>query len=347
MMYPWHLNSSFGILFPSTQLTIFSLWLFTHLLTELLASLYALALPHQPESSLLEPVSWPLPHNVTGESGGWGGIHVHDPSIIYNDGYYYSFSTHDLVAIGRSRTLSGYWSRAGSVLSGASIIDLPGRNDTWGPDVQKVGDTFYLYYSVSTFGSQTSAIGLATSKTLDTGTWTDHGQVFASSADAGVVPFNITNAIDPNLFIDSRTGDAIMTYGSFYGDLWQIPLSKNLSSVLDKEAARQVSIDPLGTRPEEGSYLSSHDGWYYLWFSHGICCGYAQTLPAPGTEYEIPFLGQQLLTVNCPHHEYHCICNVFLLVVAIIFIRVRRAVHLRFLPLVRKNLEPRTAGYFL
>lgn len=38
-----------------------------------------------------------------------------------------------------------------------------------------VGSTYYLYYSVSTFGSQSSAIGYATSDTMEYGSWVDHG----------------------------------------------------------------------------------------------------------------------------------------------------------------------------
>jgi arabinan endo-1,5-alpha-L-arabinosidase len=192
-----------------------------------------------------------------------------------------------LVAIGKSRSLSGYWQHAGSVLHGESIIPLPGRNDTWAPDVHKVGDTFQCYYSVSTFGSQSSAIGLATSTRLEAGSWRDHGVVFESSADAGSIPANITNAIDPNLFVDPVTERPWLTYGSFFGDLWQLPLTPDLTKVAASPAAVQVSIDPAIPRPEEGSYLSYHAGWYYLRSSHGICCGYATSLPAPGAEYSI------------------------------------------------------------
>jgi len=39
----------------------------------------------------------------------------------------------------------------------------------------------YLYYAVSTFGSQVSAIGLAVSSTMDPGTWTDRGSVGVAS----------------------------------------------------------------------------------------------------------------------------------------------------------------------
>lgn len=44
----------------------------------------------------------------------------------------------------------------------------------------------------------------------------------------------------------------------------------------------------MAPQPEEGAYLSYHEGYYYLWFSHGICCGYnPKALPAPGAEYSI------------------------------------------------------------
>lgn len=65
---------------------------------------------------------------------------------------------------------------------------------------------YYAYYSVSTFGSQNSGIGLATSTSLDPGTWTDHGLVFRSSTG------NNYNAIDGNLVIDEK-GIPVLTFG--------------------------------------------------------------------------------------------------------------------------------------
>ena len=67
---------------------------------------------------------------------------------------------------------------------------------------------YYAYYSVSTFGSQESAIGLATSTSMDPGTWTDHGQVFRSTTG------DAYNAIDPNLVIDEK-GSPVLTFGGF------------------------------------------------------------------------------------------------------------------------------------
>lgn len=257
-----------------------------------LASLLVTAkcVPWRAPADPFSPSHWPLPHNVTGdnEPGDWGGIYVHDPSVIKGpDGHYYSFSTHDLVAISRAPTLDGYWSHAGSVLHGASIINLPGNNDTWAPDVHKVGNTYYCYYSVSTFGSQISAIGLATSKTLQAGSWTDHGLVIESGPTEPSV-LAISNAIDGNFFLDPETHEPLLNYGSFYGDIFQFHLAKNLSSVVYDPAPVQISIDPAGTRPEEGSYMSYRAPYYYLWFSHGICCGFnASDLPPAGQEYSI------------------------------------------------------------
>jgi arabinan endo-1,5-alpha-L-arabinosidase len=235
--------------------------------------------------------SHPAPHTVTGDNvaNTWGGVHVHDPSIVLGpDGKYYSFTTHPLIAISSAPSLDGYWTHLGNVLSGASKITLNGNTDLWAPDVRKVGSTYYLYYSVSTFGSQESAIGLATSTTLLPGSWTDHGQIIRSGSGQSS-PLDITNAIDPNLFIDPKTNTAYLSYGSFYGDIWQFRLNSALTAVTTNPAPVQISLDPAGTRPEEGAFISyASNGYYYLWISHGICCGFdANNLPAAGTESAI------------------------------------------------------------
>lgn len=89
--------------------------------------------------------SWPLPHNITGDdqgpafvnttTQGWGGVHLHDPSLVLGpDGHYYSFSTHGLTVISRASkkgSIDGYWKILGSVLEGESVIDNEGRTDPW------------------------------------------------------------------------------------------------------------------------------------------------------------------------------------------------------------------------
>ncbi|KAG8732653.1 hypothetical protein FRC11_011781, partial [Ceratobasidium sp. 423] len=68
-----------------------------------------------------------------------------------------------------------------------------GHCDTWAPDVVNINGTYFLYYSISQFGTQNSVIGVATSKTMEYGSWTDHGTVFSSKSG------DQYNSIDANV----------------------------------------------------------------------------------------------------------------------------------------------------
>ena len=63
---------------------------------------------------------------------------------------------------------------------------VPGVSNFWAPEVIEHDGTFYLYYSASTFGSNSSAIGLTTNTTLDPDdpdyAWVDQGEVLAVGA---------------------------------------------------------------------------------------------------------------------------------------------------------------------
>lgn len=78
----------------------------------------------------------------------------------------------------------GPWTYQGAALPDGSSIDLTGNDDLWAPSVHLIGSTYYLYYSVSSFGSQDSAIGLARSTTMDVGTWTDVGSTGIKSSSS-------------------------------------------------------------------------------------------------------------------------------------------------------------------
>lgn len=147
-----------------------------------------------------------------------GSCNVHDPAIIRrtSDGTYYRFSTGNRIQIATAADISGPWTIRGSALASGSSIALPGNTDLWAPDITKVGDLYYLYYSVSTFGSQNSAIGVATSATMDVGTWTDRGSTGIRSSTGSAY-----NAIDGNLVL-TTTGTYYMSFGSFWGDIYQV-----------------------------------------------------------------------------------------------------------------------------
>ncbi|KAE9016724.1 putative arabinan endo-1,5-alpha-L-arabinosidase A [Phytophthora rubi] len=177
---------------------------------------------------------------------------AHDPSIIRrDDGTYFRFSTGNKIAIHSAPALTGPWTYLGAAVPGGSKINLAGKDDLWAPDVHKVGDYYHLYYSVSSFGSQNSAIGLTRSKTMEVGSWTDLGSVGVTSDSTKKY-----NAIDPNLF---QVGSEVA---------YQMAFTSNYEVV-------------------EGASMFTYNGYYYLFFSKGSCCGYDKTRPAKGKEYRI------------------------------------------------------------
>lgn len=144
--------------------------------------------------------------------------------------------------------------------------------------MHQIGSTYILYYSVSTFGSQDSAIGYATSNNLENGSWIDHGSTGVTSSKGKAY-----NAIDANLVLDGSK--YYMNFGSFWSDIYQI--SMNSDGTAASGSAHQIAYNETGQHALEGSYMYYHDGYYYLFFSSGICCGYDTSLPKPGEEYKI------------------------------------------------------------
>ena len=64
-------------------------------------------------------------------------------------------------------------------------------------------------------GSQNSAIGVATSPSMEEGTWTDQGEVIRSN------PGDVYNAIDPNI-IDAN--GLKLAFGSYWTGMYQVGL---------------------------------------------------------------------------------------------------------------------------
>ena len=129
---------------------------------------------------------------------------VHDPSIIKEGDTYYLFSTRAGIAIRCSNDLIS-WRLCGDVFAHLpewAVKDVPGLRGLWAPDVSYFNGKYHLYYSVSTFGSNRSSIGLATNRTLDPASdkyrWVDQGKVISSNA------WDDWNAIDPNVVLDEQ-----------------------------------------------------------------------------------------------------------------------------------------------
>lgn len=209
-----------------------------------------------------------------------GSCWTHDPSVVRrSDGTYFRFSTGSKIGIYSASSLSGPWTLQGSAIPDGSSVNLSGNDDLWAPDVQLIDDTYYLYYSVSSFGSQSSAIGYATSTTLEYGSWTDHGSTGVTSSSG-----KNYNAIDASV-ITAADGNNYMIFGSFWGDIYQTTL--NSAATKNAGSATQISYTSSGTSAREGGFMYYRSGYYYLFWSEGQCCGYDSSKPASGGEYKI------------------------------------------------------------
>src|SRR5581483_6114184 len=153
-------------------------------------------------------------------------LFVHDPTMARENGIYYVFSTGDPAgAIGNgniqirtSRDLRN-WTYRGTVFADkptwitSALGAIP---NLWAPDISYFGGVWHLYYAGSSFGSNNSVIGLATSPALDPSDrryhWTDDGLVFRTTTADNC------NAIDPSLVSDA-SGGKWLVLGSFWSGI--------------------------------------------------------------------------------------------------------------------------------
>jgi arabinan endo-1,5-alpha-L-arabinosidase len=157
---------------------------------------------------------------------------------------------------------------------------VPGfEGHIWAPDISEHNGSYYLYYAISQGGKITSAIGVATNRTLDRGSpdfkWIDHGIVLQS-----VPGRDLWNAIDPQLVID-ESGTPWLAFGSFWSGLKLVKLQTDMLRVAEPEewhalAKRERSVLRDDTDPEpaaiEAPFVFRHAGYYYLFFSWDYCC---------------------------------------------------------------------------
>lgn len=144
--------------------------------------------------------------------------------------------------------------------------------------MNKVGDQYILYYTVSSFGVQDSAIGYATSPTMEYGSWTDHGATGVASK-AG----SRYNAIDANLV---QTGDNYyLNFGSFWSDIFQVPMTNG--GVKANGNPYNIILNTTAPQPVEGAFVYERSGTFWAFFSSGSCCGLDSNRPSPGNEYKI------------------------------------------------------------
>jgi arabinan endo-1,5-alpha-L-arabinosidase len=197
--------------------------------------------------------------------------YVHDPSTVVKcKDAFWVFYTGRGVPSYHSKDLVK-WVRGPSVFSNApswvaQAVPANRGMNYWAPDVIRMGDRYLLYYAASTFGKNTSGIGLATNPTLDPTDpayhWSDQGMVIKSDTK---VDFN---TIDPAVFHDAK-GGLWLPFGSFWSGIRMIQLDP-------KTGLRIAPDSPVYSLAHyssiEASYLYQRGGWYYLFVNWGFCC---------------------------------------------------------------------------
>jgi arabinan endo-1,5-alpha-L-arabinosidase len=195
---------------------------------------------------------------------------IHDPStIVKAGGEYWFFSTGVGIPSFRSTNLVN-WAPGPRVFASPPVWTtntiVGNTGHFWAPDILLVSNTYHLYYSVSTFGKNTSVIALATNPVLDPAApayaWTDRGMVVSAVSNSN------HNAIDPSLLRDAD-GRLWMAYGSYWSGIKLVELNPHTGLRIAPNSplyslAWNKSIEAAGL------YRRGMD--YYLFVNWGTCC---------------------------------------------------------------------------
>lgn len=225
-----------------------------------------------------------------------GALGAHDPSIIKEGNTWWVFTTGQGLPVKFSNDgLS--WTQGKAIFSAElswwrTYAPNMGANDVWAPDIHKFNNRYWLYYSVSEFGKNNSAIGLMSCSSIAAGDWRDDGFVIGSKSGTDAY-----NAIDPNLTIDAD-GNPWLAFGSWFSGIQLVQLDP--ATMKPKGAVTTIAKRSNGI---EGANVVYANGFYYLFISIDVCCqgvnstykiayGRATTITGPYTDKN----GTQLLS---------------------------------------------------
>lgn len=218
-----------------------------------------------------------------------------DPTVIKgDDGYFYLYATEDIrnLPIHRSKDLVN-WEFLGTAFTDESRPDFEPNGGIWAPDINKIGDKYVLYYSMSVWGGEwTCGIGCAVSDRPE-GPFKDCGMMFRSN------DIKVQNSIDP--FYIEDNGHKYLFWGSFRG-IYAIELSEDGLSLKSGSSPVQIA----GTA-YEGTYIHKRGGYYYMFASIGSCCEGLKstytTVVGRSTSLFGPYLDKKGQSMMDNHHE--------------------------------------------
>lgn len=187
-----------------------------------------------------------------------------DPTFVRaSDGWFYAFGTENDWASGLNRLIPMVkskdmtkWQYIGDAFSTKPSWHEGGL---WAPCIVNLNKTYYLYYSLSTWGDSNPGIGLATSE-WPAGPYEDQGKVLDSQS------IGVGNSIDP-FYIHEIAGQDTTRYlfwGSYRG-IYGIEIDKDMKTL--KGEKFQIAGDAF-----EATYIYRKNGKYYFFGSNGNCC---------------------------------------------------------------------------
>lgn len=207
-----------------------------------------------------------------------GSLGAHDPTLfkeVDSSGVttYYVAATNGTLR--RAPALGGPWTNIGSVSKAAWTFEVsPGA--LWAPHVVKVGDTFYMYYAQSNFGTNNSGIGVKTTQTPGIpSSWVDYGQAIIRSG--AYDPNGAThNAIDPAVYQDDA-GQWWIVWGSHFDGIMIQRLQDMFTPVgeitmLAHRGSEQFPVTNPNFNRLEGPVIFKRNDYYYLITAWDWCC---------------------------------------------------------------------------
>ena len=197
---------------------------------------------------------------------------VHDPVMAYCHDTYHVFSTGRGIQHATSRDMTTWTLHIEptmSVIPKWTHDSVPGfRDHVWAPDIIRYRNRWWLAYSCYTFGKNTSAIGLLSTRDLAPGCiWNDEGPLVCSREGR-----DNWNAIDANFVVDDNDMPWLV-FGSFWDGIQMVPLDSTMH-IADSGKQKTIARRFPGKRenPVEAPFVFKHGGYYYLFVSWDYCC---------------------------------------------------------------------------
>ncbi|MFJ8537749.1 arabinan endo-1,5-alpha-L-arabinosidase [Streptomyces sp. NPDC093591] len=204
--------------------------------------------------------AYPDPRPITGQQI------IHDPTVIHlKSGQYAAYSTGGIIGARLSKD-GKQWDDAGNAFATPPSwwYEYNDTGDPWAPDISYRAGRYWLYYAVSSWGTNHSAIGVATSPSGLPGTWTDQGKVFTSERT------DEWNAIDPALI--RADGRLWMSFGSYWTGIRMVELNPRTGKAVEGAPVHHLATRPDAPYAVEGPYIVKHGRHYYLFASYDQCC---------------------------------------------------------------------------